>query len=217
MTMSVDVDSALESAGVVFLPWIGNQYLGGFRGVRLLILGESHYDSNKRDRSVADRDVTRAGIRWYMDPKTRFKFATNIQTVLNQRPLTVAEREPFWHSVSFYNYVQSFAGLNPRDPVTPEMWLNSRTPFEKVLEVVDPQAVVVLGYKTWDQLLTYEMGPALPDRNSLGECPGRLLPTRSGQALAFHTMHPSGLFSARQWFDRVAAGITVARERVINP
>jgi hypothetical protein len=216
MTSTLDVDPTLESAGVLFLPWVGEQYKRGFEGVRLLILGESHYDTDKRDRSVPNRDVTRAGIRWYMKSGTPHKFSTNTQHVVSRRSLAVAERETFWNSIAFYNYVQSFAGVAARDPVTPEMWERSRAPFCAVLKALDPEAVVVLGYKTWEHLLDYPKGPALPDRKGVGECPGRWLPARSGQALAFHTMHPSALFSASQWYERVAAGIRLAGEQNSN-
>ena len=51
-------DGDLLQAGAKFLPWVGDSYKDCFEGVRLLILGESQYDSDKRDRSIQDADTT---------------------------------------------------------------------------------------------------------------------------------------------------------------
>jgi hypothetical protein len=65
MSNFCQLDTYLTAHGVRFLPWIGNRYEFGFRGRRLLILGESHYPWEDEERNLADPlppEVTRGCV-----------------------------------------------------------------------------------------------------------------------------------------------------------
>jgi hypothetical protein len=83
---------------MTFRPWIGSEYgTGGFRGKRVLILGESHYEWAGWSQAV-DRieDVTNFCVREQLDGRETKAFWTNIVIAfLNQHP-TLDNKRSFW-------------------------------------------------------------------------------------------------------------------------
>jgi hypothetical protein len=126
-----------------FDPWIGSRYMtDGVQGVRLLILGESHYGLPGDMRSTFTVDV----VRW-LGQQHRFRFFTIIQRLVTGTNgwLSNDDRSEFWERVAFYNYIQSFPGTRPRWRPTPEMWLAARDPFLQTVNELSPQVLLVLG------------------------------------------------------------------------
>src|SRR4051794_2672696 len=116
------MDTYLPTQGVHFLPWIGSRYRLGFKGKRLLILGESHYPwaDPEVDRGPTDplpptatREVVTEAIK---RGKTRSAFWFNLeQAFLNlQRQELDVRGDKFWNSVAVYNFVQETIGTGPR-------------------------------------------------------------------------------------------------------
>ena len=127
-----------------FEPWVGEWYHEAkLYGLRILLLGESHYGEGEPKASFT-RNVVK---RWGQD--NRHSFFTKItKFILNQGKngnLTAAQRREFWEKVAFYNYVQEFAGAKARQRPTPEMWKRSEEAYYQVLEELEPDLVVVLG------------------------------------------------------------------------
>ena len=96
-------------AKISFLPWIGKHYYKtGFAGKRILVLGESHYCQNVSD---ASEDITRLVIMDLFDPTSEHEAYKNTytkfaQALLGRGELSFADKELFWNSVAFYNYVR---------------------------------------------------------------------------------------------------------------
>jgi hypothetical protein len=126
-----------------FDPWVGKRYTSeGIRGVRLLILGESHYGTAGAERRTFTADMVR---RLGQEGRRRFFSAAQRLVVGGQGRLSAAERAGFWERVAFYNYVQSFPGPRARCRPTPEMWSAAREPFLHTLAEVAPRVLLVLG------------------------------------------------------------------------
>ena len=126
-----------------FDPWIGSRYAtDGVGGVRLLILGESHYGTAGAERPGFTADIVRQ-----LGQQGRFRFFTTTQRLVagGRGWLPDAERAEFWERVAFYNYVQSFPGPRARFRPTPEMWAAAQEPFLRTLAEVGPQVLLVLG------------------------------------------------------------------------
>lgn len=151
-----------EFPGVTFHPWIGEHYgreESCFK-VRLLVLGESHYDSNPE---FADCDFTRQVVRKW-GQKRRYSFFTKIANVLRGRAGWISddERREIWEHTAFYNFVQSVVP-DSRMPPTFRQWCEAQTPFETVLQGLDPDAVLMLGKRLSEHVLlrpqnvTFEM------------------------------------------------------------
>lgn len=131
---------------MAFSPWVGPDYQGpGLGGVRVLILGESHYgEVGTEDPEFTIRVVTDMAI------ETGYAFFTKAQNLVEDRPgarLSRDDRCRFWGQVAFYNYIQTFVGPRPRIPPTQFMWERAEEPFVSVLEELEPQVVVALGYR----------------------------------------------------------------------
>ena len=135
----------------VFNPWIGNQYKGGgFKGLRILILGEAHYDEEKENMVP---DYTTAIIR-KLGQTEAFRFHTVVQNIMEGKSgaRTIAEKVVFWERVAFYNYIQQFSGCSARSKPTPQMWNEGAEPYAETLNELKPDLVIVLGDRLWNNL-----------------------------------------------------------------
>jgi hypothetical protein len=133
------------SMPVVFQPWVGNLYRASNRfGVRVLVLGESHYGDESETRPTVTTEV----VRWLAQDE-RHAFFTKVSKVLlgldGDTWLNDEARGEVWEHVAFYNYIQGFVSTDPRVRPTTEMWENSREPFLQVVRELNPQLILVLG------------------------------------------------------------------------
>ncbi len=127
-----------------FDPWIGCRYQDeGLDGVRLLVLGESHYGPPTCEVSHYTSELVQL---WGQQKRHRFYSSVQRLVVGGRGWLSDAERRNFWDRVAFYNYVQSLVGERPRDRPTPEMWLAACEPLLQTLAELKPHALLVLGW-----------------------------------------------------------------------
>jgi hypothetical protein len=123
-----------------FDPWIGRSYQAeGLNGARLLILGESQYDTDlteplcglrARDGSSTHRIVQDWGID---RPNAFFTKITKLVSGQLQGIPSQEAKARFWHAVVFYNFVQWWLP-GPRSRPSQQMWQAARAPFLQVLE-----------------------------------------------------------------------------------
>ena len=143
--------NAMESP-IRFLPWVGSNYSKGFKGVRTLVLGESHYQWAAVGDINTWSTITPELVQEQIDGHYTKAFWTKIAiTFLNQRP-SRDEKEVFWHSVAFYNYVQESAGDGPRQAPSEGSWDLSVSAFQKVIEDLSPDFMLVLGDRLMSRL-----------------------------------------------------------------
>ena len=129
----------------VFDPWVGAQYWTvGLGGVRVLILGESHYGDIGAESATFTTEVVRE---WAQDKRHRFFTVTQklVAGIGTDEWVTDEERAAFWEQVAFYNFVQAFPGPEPRYRPTQEMWAAASPAFLATLAELKPQVVVILG------------------------------------------------------------------------
>lgn len=127
-----------------FLPWIGPDYTRApIAGLRILILGESHYSGPWYDGP--DADVTRFVVRDVIAGHHRGPFFRNVRHVMGE-PLPWAD---FWNAVAFYNYIQEYVGTHARIRPKPEMWSDAADPLRHVLDTHRPDFVLVCGSTLW--------------------------------------------------------------------
>jgi hypothetical protein len=190
---------------VFFRPWVGDDYQRGFRGRRVLVLGESHYQWD--DKIPAYEDLTIDCIKEQLSGE-HSKFWTNIAiTFLNAHP-SPAEKRAFWSSVAFYNYVQEFAGFGPRVRPSDQSWERSEPAFWEVLDALRPECVIALGYRLWARM---------PDRGERGpdiaSAPQQWtwwypIPMSDARVLAYAIRHPSSGFSGTTWHPYVMSALS---------
>jgi hypothetical protein len=63
------------------------------------------------------------------------------------------EKKKIWESIMLWNYVPVAVAEYSRKRPTPEMFRNSRLPFNKFMEKYLPEAALVCGYDTWGWLM----------------------------------------------------------------
>ena len=71
------------------------------------------------------------------------------------KELSQQEREDFWESIIFYNYLQ-FAQDGPRKPINPEYWKDSELAFREIVETYMPDHIIVWGKRLYDGLPDWE-------------------------------------------------------------
>jgi hypothetical protein len=195
-------------SSIFFKPWRGPNYeYGGLFSKRILILGESHYQWD--EKIPLTESLTIECIKEQISGDYTSKFWTNIAiTFLNRYP-SLEEKQYFWYSVAFYNYIQENVGFGPRVRPTSDMWITARNGFEEVLEDFKPQCIIVLGYKLWENLPGDGIqGPNIENAKQKETC--KYLLSNGDYSLAYGIRHPSAGFSGWYWHPFVMRAIEIA-------
>lgn len=190
-----------------FDPWVPESEHSRLEGVRLLILGESHYEEPNKgvlDSSEKDPNFT-IGIvrRWGAQPEGRQRFFANLYEMVTGEPWRLdADHDRLWQHVWFYNYVQALVSSGGGKTPTKAQFEASECQFRSVLERVRPEAVIVMGVRLWQAMATQDEW--VEDMaGALGRvCAYRL--ADGSRVFAAHTWHPSApAFSPGKWHPRV--------------
>jgi hypothetical protein len=153
-----------------------------------MLLGESHYGQAHHARP----NVTPETVRW-LGQKAKGRFFTTTACSLlglNAAYLLKAEdRAALWEDVVFYNFVQEFVP-GPGDRPTHDAWRAAARALPEVVDVVRPDAIIVLGkaMQAW-------------------------LPPLSGDIVIIRVNHPSIGYGYGEWNPVIAAGLEEACER----
>lgn len=171
--------------------WAGERAHEGFNGVRLLLLGESAYDEGQKwSADDAAGHASAMVRRWGFGGEGYQRFFANVLalcTGADWRDREAAER--FWQSVYFYNYVTEPMAGGARVRPTEAQFRASDDAFHSVLEEIQPQAILVLGKKTW-QSISDRGAEKVASEQPLGDYYLYRL-DGGAQALAAHVRHPS--------------------------
>jgi hypothetical protein len=147
-----------------FRPWIGKNYQSsGYKGKRILVLGESHHCGNlgldcpsckkenlKDDCFSFTEDVLNTILYGYTGEPYMQTFLCFERAIVG-RKMTQEEREEFWQGVIFYNYIQ-YAQSAARQSPQPEHWAKSECAFKELLEEYLPDYIIVWGVRLYGGL-----------------------------------------------------------------
>ena len=145
--------------GVGFHPWIGERYCANDRfGVRLLVLGESHYGQKGNETP----DMTKEVVEWHTQRARtgdgeRLRFFTVVANILRGQRGWIGDSDlaEVFQEIAFYNFVQTFVGDGPRGDPTFRQWVDAQTPLKTVLDALRPDAVLVLGLELREHILDW--------------------------------------------------------------
>lgn len=196
----------------VFHPWIGVQYgTDGIERRRLLIVGESHYESKPGDVAVGTEcTLTLEVIGRAIRGDAGFSFYSKIANAVSGEELNTPEqRSGFWKRVTFYNYVKRLLNTSGERPSKED--LSSGAPsFFDLLRLVEPDAVLVTGQTVWDAISDFFPPGARSTRANLDQpsCTYRWEGITASPILGTFTVHPSARYGVRftdaTWQSRVA-------------
>jgi hypothetical protein len=136
----------------MFEPWIGKHY----RDTGLLLLGESSYSWEVDGRKVSPSPQHPQDL--VHDIVANFKhqglgFMRTLTRGLTNDESPSAERSCcVWEMVSFTNYVSVVVGDGPRQRPTAGQWETAKTEFPRLLDLLNPSRIVVLGGDLWDHM-----------------------------------------------------------------
>src|SRR5437870_15307 len=126
---------------VTFEPWKPPGEDPRFNGLRLLVLGESHYDEGKTYSPEVQKEFTKDIVkRWGTEAEGYQRFFANVYRTFNDGDAhhTSDDYRNFWNKVFFYNYVQELVPGGARERPRAQVWPNSADAFHWVLDDVKP-------------------------------------------------------------------------------
>jgi hypothetical protein len=188
-------DATLVAPAPCFQPWVGEkwQQRTNALGIRLLVLGESHYCRNPEEIGTCYPNLTIDVVEQYAIAGPG-RFFTGITQVLSGRKkwqLTQSELSDIWAGLVFYNYVPVYVAAGPRVRPSSEMFELGAAPFARLIAEYQPEAVLVCGLTLWWWVLKGWSG-------FTGD-PSKYDFYRLGPAVAARMMHPSAGFSSAAW------------------
>lgn len=143
----------MTSTTVRFAPWVGHQYEDGLRGLRILIVCESHYGAKKHERPTVTPEILKALALGEMHPLATKRlrrhphFTKIMRAVTDTRQRTTrSEKADFWSRVAYYNFIQEFVSdkrITPRE----DAWKSGEKAFSAVLDVLMPNLIVCLSMR----------------------------------------------------------------------
>lgn len=155
-------------SNINFRPWIGKNYFTkGYQGQKILVLGESHhcdgnlcedgrcYPTCQKEKMQDDCFIFTEGVvRQFV---YKYSGEPDLQTLLcferavAGKELSSKERETFWQSVMFYNYIQYAQSKARKEPLR-EQWEQSQEAFVELLNEYTPDKIIVWGVRLFDKL-----------------------------------------------------------------
>lgn len=179
-----------------YKPWVGKNYSIGFKDKKILVLGESHYDESETINSDLTRWVIN-DIVYNPGGQTYRATFTCFERAMVGRPMTQKEREEFWESVIFYNYLQ-FPTEGPRSIPKPEYWSESADAFVELLETYMPDLIIVWGARLYNALPDLGVKGGILKLENGDTTDYWIYPIKGKEILALKIHHPSAP-SGRNW------------------
>ncbi len=192
------------SRRVKIRPSVGRFYAtsNGVFQKKTLILGGSHYADDYDDPEVDNSEFTDEIVTQYLEGGSgswKSTFSKFINSVFGTEA-DQAQREQFFESVAFYNYLQEIAGGHGTSASLYD-YKDSRNfeAFCDVIEELRPEVVISWGAKVWNALPNeWTFGPAIKRTDIVTE--PRLdvgiqdYPFQGGTIRLIGVKHPSGGF-----------------------
>lgn len=151
-----------------FKPWVGEKYLSeGFKGKRILVLGESHYcpkelaeggrcfplckkENMKKECVSQTEDIIGDFVGGY-NGESYMQTYLCFERAIYGKPLSQDERAYFWDRIVYYNYVQ-YALRASRTRPSNDQWTMSESAFKEILEKYMPDYIIVWGFTLFNKL-----------------------------------------------------------------
>jgi hypothetical protein len=157
----MEQQSPIKVSAVRFSPWIGSKYATeGFNGLRVLVVGESHYGDKRYERPTVTPEIVKALALGETHPNALQKLPKHrhfakilaaVNNVSRSGLFSTNQRREFWSRVAYFNFVQEFMRATRKDP-TPEAWARGTLAFREVLVALDPELVLCFSSRNGDRL-----------------------------------------------------------------
>ncbi len=225
-------DELRQAHSLKYLPWVGKEYPTLKSNNKILIIGESVYnwgkDEDSRNKVTAElennecvRGIVECQGLYFINEaqygKENSRFFRNIEHAILGRDTSNAERENFWKSVCFHEFIQTYLeniNTRPNDLEFENGW---DTLF-KVIDILRPNYILFCGV----QASNYFPSPLIEKYNftSTGiqyhAKIGRIYPrvatitnNENYNAKLVFIRHPSAYFSWQSWNEFINSNILI--------
>jgi len=136
----------MNSSGIKWLPWIGDNYFDHDENLRILIVGESHYYKDLNQASIDKinkKTFTRIVIDEIANYGQKYPTFSNFHRILFEKD-SFDTFSPFWKNVSFFNFVQKPMYTNKGRPTYNDFYDGWKTFFD-VVKILKPQTCIFIG------------------------------------------------------------------------
>jgi hypothetical protein len=148
---SLTKDKMHAMSVVRFAPWVGAQYATvGFRGLRVLVVAESHYGDSRYERPDVTPELIKALALGLEHKQAQGKFDLHphyakIFASLNNRStaglFNREQRREFWEKIAYFNFIQQFLPKSRKAPPA-GAWARGKPAFVEVMQVLQPELVL---------------------------------------------------------------------------
>lgn len=203
-----DALSAYLNDGLLWLPWVGKNYLT--RGKKLLLVGESHYYDEARLAVALDAGFTRLCIEesifqeWWTN-----RTYTNAVRTLEGREFV--DFKDAWRNIAFLNFIQKVMLKKREDCERPQAndfragWAS----FVNVVRVLKPDVCVFIGVTASNFLAEELTRLSVPFTYDLDRsvCINGIFPRQAVLNLGEHELrlvfikHSGSFFTCQSWHD----------------
>lgn len=153
-------------SNINFKPWVGDNYkTQGFKGKRILVLGESHYCRDDlaeggRCFPVCKVENMNEGcfsqtvniLDDYVNGWQKNRTYVCFERAIFGKELSQEEKRELWQGIVFYNYLQFSVGGKARISPQNELWKKSEVAFKEILEEYMPDYIIVWGVELFNKL-----------------------------------------------------------------
>ena len=130
--------------GMHYIPYIGTNYQDGFaKGLKLLILGDSHHSGTDQRTAASD------AITDYIRGESYPFFDRIQQTVTGDPAKSEGERRAFWEKVAFTNLIQESMGASSEAP-TKAQWEFAWNCFPEMVSFARPDLLFCFTRRGWN-------------------------------------------------------------------
>jgi len=195
---------------LTWIPWVGDNYESSEK--KILVVGESHYydpyfknDSSFKEHKRLDYTqhiVNAIGVGLEREKRDK-RHATMYENFYRSIRFENQKREDFWHSVSFYNFIQQpmhSRKQRPNNKMIAKAW-NS---FKSVVDILKPDVVIFIGVKCCDGFNEFVMdkGSLLKVETKISnkQIPRSASVIANSKELPIHFIkHSSSFYSGDKW------------------
>lgn len=171
--------------------WVGPNYgapSNSVSGLKILMVGESHYGKGA-EIGTSVPEITREVVTKYQSGEWSIPLLTKVISVTTGRPASETGYRGVrdaWNDLAFYNYVPVLVAEGPR-AFESRFWSLGASEFEAVLDDLQPDMIIALGYRLWDNALhrhASEVTTSTSTHSALIRWKAKTVPT-------LRVMHPS--------------------------